>query len=148
MTIVRQIHTEQDCKDKDDKKKDTIVATLTYEVSDHKLMCTIQDDTTAPLFFEKLAHKTGNTTKFPEYVCEIITNVPDRKYIYVPDVFAKQLRKDKKCLHNIVFEYDQTYWKMVCVGTRAWAWKRLMTKSIFYNAFQKVMTRSSVQLSL
>jgi len=37
---------------------------------------------------------------------------------------------------------------MVCVGTRAWAWKRLMTKSIFYNAFQKVMTRSSVQLSL
>jgi hypothetical protein len=145
MTTVRQIHTEQD---KDNKKKDTIVATLTYEVSDHKLMCTIQDDTTAPLFFEKLAHKTNNIERFPAYVCEIITKVPDRKYIYVPDVFAKQLRKDKKCLHNIVFEYDQTYWKMVCVGTRAWAWKRLMTKSIFYNAFQKVMTRSSVQLSL
>jgi hypothetical protein len=66
----------------------------------------------------------------------------------VPDVFAKQLRKDKKCLHHIVFNYHSKCWKMVCVGTRAWAWKRLMTKSIFCNAFEKVMTRSSVQLSL
>jgi hypothetical protein len=68
-------------QDKDNKKKDTIVATLTYEVSDHKLMCTIQDDTTAPLFFEKVkvVNKTFNTTKFPDYVCEIITKVPDRK---------------------------------------------------------------------
>jgi hypothetical protein len=40
------------------------------------------------------------------------------------------------------------YWQMVCVGMRAWAWKRLMVKSIFFDALAKVMTRSSVQLSL
>jgi hypothetical protein len=40
---------------------------------------------------------------------------------------------------------------MVRVGMRAWAWKRLarfMFKSIFFDALAKVMTWSSVQLSL
>ena len=144
MTIIR-------CEDKYDSpgnnKNDTIVATLTYEVSDHKLICTVQDDITAPLFFEQVAQADG-ADKFPEYLQAIISTVPNRKYIYVPDVFAKQLREHKKCLHNIVFEHDTKWWKMVCVGMRSWAWKRLMIKSTFFNAFQKIMTRSSVQLSL
>jgi hypothetical protein len=40
------------------------------------------------------------------------------------------------------------YWQMVCVGMRAWAWKTLMVKTKFFDALAKVMTRSSVQLSL
>jgi hypothetical protein len=37
---------------------------------------------------------------------------------------------------------------MVCVCYRAWAWKRLLVKSIFFDALSKIMTRSSLQLSL
>jgi hypothetical protein len=147
MTIIRQIHTEHVCEDKYNNKNDTIVATLTYEVSDHKLICTVQDDITAPLFFEQVAQSKDAKT-FPPYVLAIISSVPNRKYIYVPDVLAKQLRKENKCLNNIVYQYRGKSWKMVCVGMRSWAWKRLMIKSTFFNAFQKVMTRSSVQLSL
>jgi hypothetical protein len=37
---------------------------------------------------------------------------------------------------------------MACVGYRAWAWKRLLVKRIFFDALTKVVTRSSVLLSL
>jgi hypothetical protein len=44
--------------------------------------------------------------------------------------------------------HDGSLWKMVCVGYRAWAWKRLLVKSIFFDALAKIVTRSSVLLSL
>jgi hypothetical protein len=37
---------------------------------------------------------------------------------------------------------------MTCVGVRHWAWKRLLVKSVFLDALRKIMTRTSVQLSL
>jgi hypothetical protein len=37
---------------------------------------------------------------------------------------------------------------MACVGYRAWAWKRLLVKAVFFDALTKITTRSSLQLSL
>jgi hypothetical protein len=47
-----------------------------------------------------------------------------------------------------VYKFDKECWQMVCVGMRAWDWKQLMVKSIFFDDLAKVMTLSSVQLSL
>lgn len=143
--------------------KDVIVAKLVYRILNNKLLCTVDDDNDAPLFFEKITSAQvarkysqeeifkSTTCTFPHYVQAIISTLPDRKYIYVPTVFAQELRKqcpEQAPLYSRVFEFHGSYWQMVCVGTRAWAWKRLMVKSIFFDAFAKVMTRSSVELSL
>jgi hypothetical protein len=136
--------------------KDVIVAKLVYRILDNKLLCTIDDDHDAPLFFEKMtstqeARKSVQGELFPDYMQAIIGTLPDRRYIYVPTIFAKELRKQRQeqaPLYARVFRFADSNWQMVCVGTRAWAWKRLMVKSIFFDAFAKVMTRSSVQLCL
>lgn len=127
---------------------DTITARLSYEMKD-RLQVYVCDDRKNVIFFEKLSGNAGDTeTPFPEFIEAIITEIPDRSLIYVPKKFAQQLRKDYPNLHETVFTHDNGTWKMVCVGVRAWAWKRLLVKSIFFDALTKIMTRSSVQLSL
>jgi hypothetical protein len=135
--------------------KDVIVAKLRYHISDNTLTCQIDDNEDAPLFFEQIAHKQQASTlqassDFPEYIQAIISTIPNRKLIYIPKVFAKHLRKQYSTvpLHAQMFKYEKKTWQMVCVGVRHWAWKRLMIKSIFWDAFAKIMTRASVQLSL
>jgi hypothetical protein len=135
--------------------KDVIVAKLRYKISDNRLVCQIDDNEEAPLFFERISHKqqSGTLTTaplFPDYLQDIISSVPTRKFIYVPKVFAKQLRKQYSTvpLHAQLFQFQHETWQMVCVGIRHWAWKRLMIKSIFIDSFSKIMTRASVQLSL
>jgi hypothetical protein len=133
--------------------KDVIVAKLVYRISDSRLLCTVDYDENAPLFFEKvssteLAKKSSTRHQFPAYVRAIISTIPDRKYIYIPKVFARELRKESRSLHTKVYKFDKECWQMVCVGMRAWDWKQLMVKSIFFDDLAKVMTLSSVQLSL
>jgi hypothetical protein len=135
--------------------KDTIVAKLEYQMQDNRLKCIIEDDEQAPLFFEKISkNAAGSSTqchKFPPYVLAIISRIPSRTCIYIPKQFAIELRKQcskQSPLHAKLFTHENSTWKMVCVGVRHWAWKRLMVKSIFFDAFAKSMTRSSVQLSL
>jgi hypothetical protein len=130
--------------------KDVIVAKLTYTISSGGLGCVIVDNQDTALFFEKVPIEQitkATCPPFPAYVEAIISTLPARESIYVPQVFAKELRCDP-LLHAKVWEYKGSKWQMVCVGTRAWAWKRLLVKSIFFDALCKVVTRSSVQLSL
>jgi hypothetical protein len=135
--------------------KDVIIAKLQYKISDNRLMCQIDDNEEAPLFFERIAHKQQSSTlqqahEFPDYVQSIINSVPNSKFIYVPKVFAKQFRKQYLTgpLHAKMFQFQGNTWQMVCVGIRHWAWKQLMIKSIFLDSFAKIMTRASVQLCL
>lgn len=128
--------------------RDITTARLSYEIRD-RLHVRVYDDDKAVIFFEKMR---GNArcvcTPFPSYIEEIISDIPDRSLIYVPKTFAQELRKNFSSLHSKVFEYDNSQWRMVCVGVRAWAWKRLLVKSIFLDSLAKIMTRSSLQLSL
>lgn len=130
------------------ERTDSIVARLNITRATDGLACEIVDDEHAPLFFEKVQHACAAGKAFPAYVQEIISTVPHRKLIYVPKVFAARLRREQSCLHTAIFVYGNCSWRMVCVGTRAWAWKRLLVKSIFFDAVAKIMTRSSVQLAL
>jgi hypothetical protein len=130
------------------ERRDTITARLSYETND-SLHVHVFDDREAAIFFEKMPDKTDRVAPpFPTYIEEIISDIPDRSLIYVPKKFAQELRKRYTALHAKVFEYDNSVWRMVCVGVRAWAWKRLLVKSIFFDALSRIMTRSSVQLSL
>jgi hypothetical protein len=134
-------------------KKDVIVAKLEYKILDNRLMCLIEDNVETELFFEPVHNLTSSAQAcpFPEYVQNIITKLASRKLIYVPKDFAIQLRKQfskQAPLHTQMFQHETKIWKMACVGVRHWAWKRLMIKSIFFDAFSKIMTRASVQLSL
>ena len=129
--------------------RDSFVAKLAMDNNNGALACSIVDDIDSPLFFEKLEEKQRSDAKsFPAYVQAIITVLPERKCIYVPKVFAQKLRKVQPRLHDVVYAHAGSHWQMVCVATRAWAWKRLLVKSIFFDALAKIMTRSSVQLSL
>jgi hypothetical protein len=51
-------------------------------------------------------------------------------------------------MHEQIYFHENTYWRMACVGYRAWAWKRLLVKAVFFDALTKITTRSSLQLSL
>lgn len=109
-------------------------------------MC-LSDDTDTYLFFETVEAPCVAPEAFPQYIKDIITHVPHRTLIYVPQVFASHLRKTEH-FHDKVYSHGDKYWRMACVGYRAWAWKRLLVKSIFFDALMKVVTRSSVLLSL
>jgi hypothetical protein len=132
--------------------KDTIVAKLQYQMQENRLKCIIEDDVETPLFFEKIQKPSeAHCREFPVLVKAIISKNPSRTCIYIPKAFAIDLRKQcsrQQPLHSQFFTHDGSTWKMVCVGVRHWAWKRLLVKSVFFDAFAKSMTRSSVQLSL
>jgi hypothetical protein len=108
------------------------------------------DDPDSHIFFEQVAapaHDPLILGQFPEYIQDIITYIPERTLIYIPPVFARHLRKDNN-MHEQIYFHENTYWRMACVGYRAWAWKRLLVKAVFFDALTKITTRSSLQLSL
>ena len=130
---------------------DTMIAAVSsFEVSaEHRLEVSLCDDADTYIFFEKVESGLKQKVEpvfFPEYIHDIVTDIPNRTLIYVPQVFASHLRRER--IHNNVYSYKNSLWRMVCVGYRAWAWKRLLVKSIFFDALTKVVTRSSVLLSL
>jgi len=133
------------------RQRDTIIAAVgSFEVVQNRLHVALCDDTDTHLFFEEVEqleqHKEAE--QFPQYIQDIITVIPNRTRIYMPQVFATHLRKQEQGLHDKIYMHDKKYWRMVCVGYRAWAWKRLLVKSIFFDALTKVVTRSSMLLSL
>ena len=131
------------------RQRDTIIAAVSYfGVSDeHRLEVCVSDDTDTYIFFEPVVKPLIDTSEcFPGYIQDIITEIPDRRLIYVPQVFARHLRKES--IHDKIYTHAKRHWRMVCVGYRAWAWKRLLVKRIFFDALTKVVTRSSVLLSL
>jgi hypothetical protein len=131
------------------RQRDTIIAAVaSFEVLQNRLQVTLCDDADMHLFFETVEQPEHAPESFPQYIKDIVTHVPNRTRIYVPQVFASHLRKEQQGLHDKIYEHDGKYWRMVCVGYRAWAWKRLLVKSIFFDALTKVVTRSSVLLSL
>lgn len=91
--------------------------------------------------------QTVSAEAFPTYITSIITDIPDRNLIYIPDVFAQKLRASGP-VHDKIFSHRGLTWRMACVGVRAWAWKRLLVKCIFFDSWTKVMTRTVSQLSL
>lgn len=133
------------------RQRDTLIAAVgVYQVSAEKrLEVHLCDNPDSHMFFEKIdagSFASGTEQDFPPYIREILTEIPNRTLIYVPSEFSRFLRTDN--VHESVFVHDDSYWKMVCVGYRAWAWKRLLVKSIFFDTLAKVVTRSSVILSL
>jgi hypothetical protein len=131
------------------RQRDTMIAAVScFEVSaEHRLEVCLCDDTDTYIFFETVEEPSNEAPEaFPQYIQDIITDVPHRNLIYVPPVFASHLRKEH--IHNKVYAHANRFWRMVCVGYRAWAWKRLLVKRIFFDALTKVVTRSSVLLSL
>ena len=131
------------------RQRDTMIATVSsFHVSaEHRLEVCLSDDTDTYLFFETVDEPSDPPEAFPQYIQDIITHIPHRTLIYVPQVFASHLRKTER-LHDKVYSHEGNNWRMACVGYRAWAWKRLLVKSIFFDALMKVVTRSSVLLSL
>lgn len=131
------------------RQRDTIIAAVaSFEVLQNRLQVTLGDDADTHLFFETVEQPEHAPESFPQYIKDIVTHIPNRTRIYVPQVFASHLRKEEQGLHEKIYEHGGKYWRMVCVGYRAWAWKRLLVKSIFFDALTKVVTRSSVLLSL
>lgn len=117
--------------------------------------CELHDVPDADIFFEKVtpaadlvAHLPKHQQHFPDYILDIIPQIPDRTLIYVPAVFASKLRQERAPIHDTLFFHDDCYWRMSCVGYRAWAWKRLLVKCIFFDAWTKVMTRAMSLLAL
>ena len=129
--------------------RDILNLKASYKTSDG-LHVYLQDDNDGPVFFEKVPAKLNITTTapFPTYIEAIISDVPDRALIYVPKLFARELRQNYSPLYTKVFKYENATWRMVCVGARTWSWKRLLVKRLFFDALCKIMTRSSVELSL
>ena len=109
--------------------------------------CELQDVLDADLFFERVAPGTRSTVSFPEYVQDIIPPIANRTLVYVPAVFAIRMRQENP-LHDTVFEHKGVHWRLRCVGYRAWAWKRLLVKCIFFDACTKLMTRATSLMSL
>ena len=81
---------------------------------------------------------------------ELVLFVPGRVFVvclcilamYRP-VFARHLRKENDIHERIythVIDTEETYWRMACVGYRAWAWKRLLVKAVFFDALTKITT--------
>jgi hypothetical protein len=133
------------------RQRDTLIATVSdYQVSvEKKLEVHLCNDPCAHMFFEKIdegSFDSGTEKEFPQYIQELVTEIPDRTLIYVPSEFSRLLWTED--VHESVFIHNRSFWKMVCVGYRAWAWKRLLVKSIFFDALAKIVTRSSVLLSL
>jgi hypothetical protein len=132
------------------RQRDTMIATVSsFHVSEeHRLEVCLCDDDDTHIFFETVeAPEDRVPMPFPQYIEDIITQIPNRTLIYVPRVFASHLRKTER-LHDKLYMHDRKCWRMACVGYRAWAWKRLMIKSIFFDTLTKIVTRSSVLLSL
>ena len=115
--------------------------------------CEFFDVPDTDIFFEKVETKfeTGGLVPefiyFPEYILDIIPKIPDRTLIYVPAVFATKLRTMGQ-IHDKWYKYEDSFWRMSCVGYRAWAWKRLLVKCIFFDAWTKVMTRAMSLMAL
>ena len=130
------------------RQRDTMIAGVScFEVSAaHRLEVCLCDDADTYIFFETVEEPEHAPEPFPQYIQDIVTVIPNRTRIYVPQVFASHLRKEP--IHDKVYTHADQCWRMVCVGYRAWAWKRLLVKSIFFDALTKVVTRSSVLLSL
>jgi hypothetical protein len=130
-------------------RRDIITAKLSYEIHGSLHVC-VSDDHQGAVFFEKIPDNTKREVPahFPTFIEDIISDIPDRSLIYVPKKFAQELRTRFTVLHEKVFEYDNAQWRMVCVGVRTWAWKRMLVKIIFFDALGKITTRSSIQLSL
>ena len=131
------------------RQRDTMIAAVSsFAVSaEHRLEVSLCDDADTYIFFEKVEPELEEKKEpFPQYIQDIVTDIPNRTLIYVPQVFASLLRRER--IHDQVYSHDESLWRMVCVGYRAWAWKRLLVKSIFFDALTKVVTRSSVLLSL
>jgi hypothetical protein len=129
--------------------RDIVNLKASYKVSDG-LHVYLQDDKEGAFFFEKVPPRLNITASapFPRYIEAIISDVPGRAFIYVPKEFARELRNNYSSLHSKVFQYENATWRMVCVGARTWSWKRLLVKRLFFDALCKIMTRSSVELSL
>ena len=136
------------------RERDTMIAAVSCVGvnAEHRLEVSICDDPDSHMFFEKIEQPHGNPpVPFPEYIQDIITYIRERTLIYIPPVFARHLRKEND-IHERIYTHtidtEKTYWRMACVGYRAWAWKRLLVKAVFFDALTKITTRSSLQLSL
>lgn len=133
-----------------DRHRDTMIIGV-RDINEGR--CELHDVPDSDIFFEKVmpppdSKFTECAIPFPPYILDIIPSVPDRTLIYVPAVFASRLRQDAAPIHDALFSYDNCYWRMSCVGYRAWAWKRLLVKCVFFDAWTKVMTRSMSLLAL
>jgi hypothetical protein len=109
--------------------------------------CELHDVPDADIFFERVAPGTRPAVPFPDYVQDVIPAIADRTLVYVPAVFAAKMRQENP-LHDTVFEHGDVHWRLRCVGYRAWAWKRLLVKCIFFDAWTKLMTRAMSLMAL
>lgn len=131
------------------RQRDTMITSVShYEVSaEHLLQVVLCDDADSYIFFEKTDVPSDSVhNDFPRYICDIIPKIPRRTLIYVPQVFARNLRQEQ--IHDKLYKHAGSFWRMACVGYRAWAWKRLLVKTILFDALTKIVTRSPMLLSL
>jgi hypothetical protein len=134
-TVVRQ-QAEFPHTSRTGRERDTMIAAVSCVGvnAEHRLEVSMCDDPDSHIFFEKVAEPALVPLPFPEHIQDIITYIPERTLIYIPPVFARHLRKENDIHERIythVIDTEETYWRMACVGYRAWAWKRLLVKAVF-----------------
>jgi hypothetical protein len=140
--LVVQQPPERPCSDA--RRRDTMILGV-RSIQDRR--CELHDVPDADIFFERVAPGTRSAVPFPDYVQDVIPAIADRTLVYVPAVFAAKMRQENP-LHDTVFEHGGVHWRLRCVGYRAWAWKRLLVKCIFFDAWTKLMTRAMSLMAL
>jgi hypothetical protein len=149
--VVRQPAENPSTFNRDKQHRDTMIVGVRNAHSLDPNACELYDVPDTEIFFEKFEATAGpnqpSVEYFPDYITDIIPEIPDRTLIYVPAVFATKLRTAGP-IHDKLYQHDECLWRMSCVGYRAWAWKRLLVKCIFFDAWTKVMTRAMSLLAL
>ncbi len=80
------------------RQRDTMIAGVScFEVSaEHLLEVCLCDDADTYIFFETVEEPEHAPEPFPQYIRDIITPIPNRTRIYVPQVFASLFARHRK----------------------------------------------------
>jgi hypothetical protein len=144
--LVVQQPPERPCSDA--RRRDTMILSV-RSLQDGR--CELHDVLDTDIFFERVAPSTPSRP-FPAYVQDVIPAIADRSLVYVPAVFATRMRQEnlrqETPLHDTVYKHGDAHWRLRCVGYRAWAWKRLLVKCVFFDAWTKLMTRAMSLMAL
>jgi hypothetical protein len=144
--LVVQQPPERPCSDA--RRRDTMILGV-RSLQDGR--CELHDVLDTDIFFERVAPSTPSRP-FPAYVQDVIPAIADRALVYVPAVFATRMRQEtlrqETPLHDTVYTHGDAHWRLRCVGYRAWAWKRLLVKCVFFDAWTKLMTRAMSLMAL
>jgi len=75
--------------------------------AEQRLEVSLCDDADTYIFFEKVEPELEEKDRpFPQYIQDIVTDIPNHTLIYVQQVFASRLRRER--IHDQVYSHDQS----------------------------------------